>query len=66
MTYVPICLGNTTVDVLTPVNTGLMHVNRSSENDLGTSTSDVDICLTTHWPGLKCVRTLAQILKKRS
>ncbi|KAI9494262.1 hypothetical protein BDB00DRAFT_787304 [Zychaea mexicana] len=36
----------------------------SSENDLGTSTSDVDICLTTSWAGLKCVKTLAGVLKK--
>ncbi|KAI8148242.1 hypothetical protein BJV82DRAFT_591381 [Fennellomyces sp. T-0311] len=40
------------------------HLFGSSENDLGTSTSDVDICLTTSWPGMQCVRTLAQILKK--
>ncbi|KAI7848326.1 hypothetical protein BDC45DRAFT_523801 [Circinella umbellata] len=41
-----------------------VHLFGSSENDLGTSTSDVDICLTTSWPGLKCVRTLATVLKK--
>ncbi|KAI9251751.1 hypothetical protein BDA99DRAFT_181540 [Phascolomyces articulosus] len=40
------------------------HLFGSSENDLGTLTSDVDICLTTSWSGLRCVRTLAVVLKK--
>ncbi|KAI7885079.1 hypothetical protein K492DRAFT_204330 [Lichtheimia hyalospora FSU 10163] len=35
----------------------------SSENDLGTSTSDVDICLKTTWPNLE-LSTLAATLRK--
>ncbi|CDH52498.1 pap 25a associated domain family [Lichtheimia corymbifera JMRC:FSU:9682] len=35
----------------------------SSENDLGTSTSDVDICLKTTWPNLE-LSTLAAALRK--
>ncbi|RUO96719.1 hypothetical protein BC936DRAFT_141565 [Jimgerdemannia flammicorona] len=36
----------------------------SSENNLGTSNSDVDICVTTPWTGLRNVYTLAKGLKK--
>ncbi|KAI9478316.1 MAG: hypothetical protein EXX96DRAFT_243668 [Benjaminiella poitrasii] len=36
----------------------------SSVNDLGTSTSDVDLCITTPWNGLRNVRVLAKLFRK--
>ncbi|CAG8473301.1 10350_t:CDS:10 [Cetraspora pellucida] len=36
----------------------------SSVNSLGTSTSDVDICVTTPWNGLKNINILAKGMKK--
>ncbi|CAG8464186.1 20845_t:CDS:2 [Racocetra persica] len=36
----------------------------SSVNSLGTSTSDVDICVTTPWNGLKNINILARGMKK--
>ncbi|KAF9583438.1 hypothetical protein BGW38_009463, partial [Lunasporangiospora selenospora] len=36
----------------------------STVNDLGTSSSDVDICITTTWPGLKNVQLLANAFRK--
>ncbi|CEP12885.1 hypothetical protein [Parasitella parasitica] len=36
----------------------------SSVNDLGTSSSDVDLCITTAWNGLKNVRLLAKLFRK--
>lgn len=33
-------------------------------NDLGTSSSDVDICITTDWVGLKNVQMLANAFRK--
>jgi hypothetical protein len=33
-------------------------------NDLGTDSSDVDICITTPFPGLHCIKTLASVLQK--
>lgn len=65
MTFVHICLGKT---ALFPQRSlcsySLFFDNRSSENDLGTSTSDVDICLKTTWPNLE-LSTLAAALRKR-
>lgn len=40
------------------------HVFGSSVNDLGTSSSDVDLCITTPWGGLRNVRTLAKLFRK--
>ncbi|RUS27110.1 hypothetical protein BC938DRAFT_483702 [Jimgerdemannia flammicorona] len=42
-----------------------VHLFGSSENNLGTSNSDVDICVTTPWTGLRNVYTLAKGLKKQ-
>ncbi|KAI8069100.1 uncharacterized protein B0P05DRAFT_551557, partial [Gilbertella persicaria] len=36
----------------------------SSVNDLGTSSSDVDLCITTPWSGLRNVRILAKLFRK--
>ncbi|KAI8644623.1 hypothetical protein BD408DRAFT_413010 [Parasitella parasitica] len=36
----------------------------SSVNDLGTSSSDVDLCITTAWNGLRNVRLLAKLFRK--
>lgn len=36
----------------------------SSVNDLGTSSSDVDLCITTPWNGLRNVRVLAKLFRK--
>jgi DNA polymerase sigma len=36
----------------------------SSQNNLGTDQSDVDICISTNWSGLRCIKTLANVLKK--
>ncbi|KAG0355695.1 hypothetical protein BG005_005372 [Podila minutissima] len=36
----------------------------STVNGLGTSTSDVDLCITTTWPGLKNVQMLATAFRK--
>ncbi|KAL1924362.1 uncharacterized protein VTP21DRAFT_7397 [Calcarisporiella thermophila] len=41
-----------------------VHMFGSSVNNLGTSTSDVDICVTTPWDGLNNVHTLAKVLRK--
>lgn len=40
------------------------HVFGSSVNDLGTTTSDVDLCITTPWTGLRNVRLLAKLFRK--
>ncbi|KAI9257476.1 hypothetical protein EDC94DRAFT_614534 [Helicostylum pulchrum] len=40
------------------------HVFGSSVNDLGTSSSDVDLCITTPWNGLRNVKTLAKLFRK--
>ncbi|OBZ81971.1 Poly(A) RNA polymerase cid13 [Choanephora cucurbitarum] len=36
----------------------------SSVNDLGTSSSDVDLCITTPWLGLRNVRILAKLFRR--
>ncbi|KAI8351155.1 hypothetical protein BD560DRAFT_409380 [Blakeslea trispora] len=36
----------------------------SSVSDLGTSSSDVDLCITTPWLGLRNVRVLAKLFRK--
>ncbi|KAI7906035.1 uncharacterized protein BX663DRAFT_449044 [Cokeromyces recurvatus] len=36
----------------------------SSVNDLGTSTSDVDLCITTPWNGLRNIRILAKLFRR--
>ncbi|KAI9478209.1 MAG: hypothetical protein EXX96DRAFT_569978 [Benjaminiella poitrasii] len=41
-----------------------VHLFGSSVNNLGTDQSDVDICISTTWNGLKSMRTLATVLKK--
>ncbi|RUS19786.1 hypothetical protein BC937DRAFT_86911 [Endogone sp. FLAS-F59071] len=41
-----------------------VHLFGSSENDLGTINSDVDICVTTPWTGFRNMYTLAKGLKK--
>ncbi|GJJ74097.1 poly(A) RNA polymerase GLD2 [Entomortierella parvispora] len=40
------------------------HPFGSTVNDLGTSSSDVDICITTDWVGLKNVQMLANAFRK--
>ncbi|KAF9997951.1 hypothetical protein BGZ79_008348 [Entomortierella chlamydospora] len=40
------------------------HPFGSTVNDLGTSSSDVDICIMTTWPGLKNVQMLANVFRK--
>ncbi|KAG0236461.1 hypothetical protein B0O80DRAFT_502750 [Mortierella sp. GBAus27b] len=40
------------------------HPFGSTVNDLGTSSSDVDICIMTSWPGLKNVQILANVFRK--
>ncbi|KAG0036330.1 hypothetical protein BGZ82_004356 [Podila clonocystis] len=40
------------------------HPFGSTVNDLGTSSSDVDICITTTWSGLKNVQMLANAFQK--
>ncbi|KAI8997150.1 hypothetical protein BDB01DRAFT_830761 [Pilobolus umbonatus] len=40
------------------------HVFGSSVNDLGTTTSDVDLCITTPWTGLPNVRILAKLFRR--
>ncbi|KAI8890721.1 hypothetical protein K501DRAFT_328309 [Backusella circina FSU 941] len=40
------------------------HVFGSSVNNLGTTSSDVDLCITTPWNGLRNVRTLAKLFRK--
>ncbi|KAI7885125.1 hypothetical protein K492DRAFT_204192 [Lichtheimia hyalospora FSU 10163] len=41
-----------------------VHLFGSSVNDLGTSQSDVDLCITTPWNGLRNVRVLAKLFKR--
>ncbi|KAI8602087.1 hypothetical protein EDD21DRAFT_304211, partial [Dissophora ornata] len=41
-----------------------VHPFGSTVNDLGTSSSDVDICIMTTWPGLKNVQMLANAFRK--
>lgn len=41
-----------------------VHLFGSSVNDLGTSYSDVDLCITTPWNGLRNVRVLAKLFKR--
>ncbi|KAI8062129.1 hypothetical protein BC940DRAFT_309599 [Gongronella butleri] len=41
-----------------------VHLFGSSVNDLGTSQSDVDLCITTQWNGLRNVRVLAKLFRK--
>ncbi|CAO3589416.1 unnamed protein product [Absidia cylindrospora] len=36
----------------------------SSVNDLGTNQSDVDLCITTQWAGLRNVRLLAKLFRR--
>ncbi|KAG1454047.1 hypothetical protein G6F56_007416 [Rhizopus delemar] len=36
----------------------------SSVNNLGTSSSDIDLCITTPWNGLRNVRVLAKLFRK--
>ncbi|KAG2220924.1 hypothetical protein INT45_010677 [Circinella minor] len=43
-----------------------VHLFGSSVNDLGTSQSDVDLCITTPWNGLRNVRILAKMFKRCS
>ncbi|GAA5808147.1 hypothetical protein MFLAVUS_001531 [Mucor flavus] len=40
-----------------------VHLFGSSQNGLGTNQSDVDICISTSWNGLRCIKTLAKTLK---
>ncbi|KAF9302991.1 hypothetical protein BGZ74_004509 [Mortierella antarctica] len=40
------------------------HPFGSTVNDLGTSSSDVDVCITTTWSGLKNVQMLANAFRK--
>ncbi|CEI93391.1 hypothetical protein RMCBS344292_07625 [Rhizopus microsporus] len=40
------------------------HVFGSSMNDLGTGSSDIDLCITTPWNGLRNVRVLAKLFKR--
>ncbi|KAI8388718.1 uncharacterized protein BYT42DRAFT_560990 [Radiomyces spectabilis] len=40
-----------------------VHLFGSSVNDLGTSQSDVDLCITTQWNGLRNIRTLARLFR---
>lgn len=42
----------------------LIYKHRSSQNNLGTNQSDVDICISTSWNGLRCIKTLANVLRK--
>jgi DNA polymerase sigma len=50
-------------------NTRLISAISSSTNNLGTSTSDVDVCLTTDWVdyehGIQNMNVLGAILRKR-
>lgn len=64
MTFVHICLGKRSLPLHPTSIHSHVHDTRSSENDLGTSTSDVDICLKTTWPNLE-LSTLAAALRKR-
>ncbi|KAI7866588.1 hypothetical protein BDF14DRAFT_1810361 [Spinellus fusiger] len=41
-----------------------VHLFGSSVNDLGTSHSDVDLCITTQWHGLRNIRVLAKLFRK--
>ncbi|KAI9337457.1 hypothetical protein BD770DRAFT_353493 [Pilaira anomala] len=41
-----------------------VHLFGSSQNGLGTNSSDVDICISTSWNGLRCIKTLANTLRK--
>ncbi|KAF7725015.1 hypothetical protein EC973_000508 [Apophysomyces ossiformis] len=41
-----------------------VHLFGSSVNDLGSGNSDVDLCITTQWNGLRNVRTLAKLFRK--
>ncbi|KAG2203644.1 hypothetical protein INT47_011738 [Mucor saturninus] len=41
-----------------------VHLFGSSQNNLGTDQSDVDICISTAWNGLRCIKTLANVLRK--
>ncbi|KAI8140485.1 hypothetical protein BJV82DRAFT_715697 [Fennellomyces sp. T-0311] len=41
-----------------------VHLFGSSVNDLGTSQSDVDLCITTPWNGLRNVRILAKLFRR--
>lgn len=43
--------------------TNKQNKKRSSQNGLGTNQSDVDICISTSWNGLRCIKTLAKTLK---
>ncbi|CAO3613552.1 unnamed protein product [Mucor hiemalis] len=47
-----------------PDNDIRAHVFGSSVNDLGTSSSDVDLCITTPWNGLRNVKVLAKLFRK--
>ncbi|KAI7894281.1 uncharacterized protein EV154DRAFT_499089 [Mucor mucedo] len=40
------------------------HVFGSSVNELGTVSSDIDLCITTPWNGLRNVKTLAKLFRK--
>lgn len=42
----------------------LMKKYRSSVNELGTVSSDIDLCITTPWNGLRNVKTLAKLFRK--
>ncbi|CAG8575696.1 6847_t:CDS:10 [Rhizophagus irregularis] len=41
-----------------------VHMFGSSMNELGTTQSDVDLCVTTQWNGLKNIHVLSDCLKK--
>ncbi|ORY93795.1 hypothetical protein BCR43DRAFT_461104 [Syncephalastrum racemosum] len=41
-----------------------VHLFGSSVNDLGSAQSDVDLCITTPWNGLRNVRVLAKMFKR--
>ncbi|CAG8454699.1 847_t:CDS:2 [Ambispora gerdemannii] len=41
-----------------------VHLFGSSMNDLGSSNSDVDLCVTTEWNGLEKVQTLAKVFRR--
>ncbi|KAI9488398.1 hypothetical protein BDB00DRAFT_43957 [Zychaea mexicana] len=41
-----------------------VHLFGSSVNDLGTSQSDVDLCIATPWNGLRNVRILAKLFRR--
>ncbi|KAL7309504.1 hypothetical protein PS15m_010374 [Mucor circinelloides] len=47
-----------------PMHRFNVHLFGSSQNNLGTNQSDVDICISTSWNGLRCIKTLANVLRK--